>query len=277
MGAAPYPRTVRLAPGLPEVCRLGLATRGASKLRFEDVEAALERGINYLNWCGRPDGLSQAVAHLGKTRQRVVVAVQFKSRTARGAARELDRLLEELRTDYLDVLTFYYVESTQEWDRLLADDGAWSYLQRQKEQGRVRLLGLTTHQRPLAARWARSGRLDLLMVRYNAAHRGAEREIFPVTSALGLPVVTFTALRWGALLKPTPEDPPGFTPPAPGDCYRFCLANPAVSVVLAAPANRRELEDDLFLLDAGQPPSGDELAALRAHGDRVRRHAGAFL
>lgn len=276
MTAAPYPRTVRLAPGLPEVCRLGLATRGTSKLRPEDVEAAVERGINYLNWCGRPDGLSRAIASFGAARKRLVVAAQFKSRTARGAARELDRLLRELSTDYLDVLTFYYVESTQEWDRLLADDGAWGYLQRQKEQARVRLLGLTTHQRPLAARWARSGRLDLLMVRYNAAHRGVEQEIFPVTSALGLPVVTFTALRWGALLKATPEDPPGFAPPTAGECYRFCLANPAVSVVLAAPSNRRELEDDLSLFDPWQPPSPEEFAALCAHGDRVRRHAGAF-
>ena len=35
------------------------------------------------------------------------------------------------------------------------------------------------------------------MIRYNAAHRGAEREVFPVTEALGLPVIAYTALRWG--------------------------------------------------------------------------------
>jgi hypothetical protein len=33
------------------------------------------------------------------------------------------------------------------------------------------------------------------MVRYNAAPRGAERDVFPVTGALGLPVITYTALR----------------------------------------------------------------------------------
>lgn len=271
-----YPRTVRLAPGLPEVCRLGLATRGTSRLEPADVELALGRGLNYLNWCGHRDGLSRAVAGLGKDRTRVVVAAQFQARTARAAARELDRLLGELGADYLDVLTFYYVESEQEWEELLAPGGAYEYLQQQKQRGRVRLLGLTTHQRPLAARWAKSGRLDMLMIRYNAAHRGAEREIFPVTNALGLPVVTFTGLRWGALLKATPEDPPGFRPPAPVDCYRFCLAHPAVSVVLAAPANRSQLEHDLTLLEDWRPPSPEELARLRAHGDRVRRYAGAF-
>ena len=57
---------------------------------------------------------------------------------------------------------------------------------------------------------ARSGLLDLLMIRYNAAHRGAETEIFPVTDSTSLPVVVYTCLRWGALLQSTPDDPPGF-------------------------------------------------------------------
>ena len=51
------------------------------------------------------------------------------------------------------------------------------------------------------------------MIRYNAAHRGAEREVFPVTDAIGMPVIAYTALRWGALLRPTPDDPPGFRVP----------------------------------------------------------------
>ena len=42
---------------------------------------------------------------------------------------------------------------------------------------------------------------------YNAAHRGAETDVFPVTAALGMPVVAYTALRWGALMRPTREDP----------------------------------------------------------------------
>ena len=276
MTVAPFPRAVRLSADLPVVCRFGLATRGTSKLQPEDVEEALERGINYLNWCGRPDGLSRAVAGLGKARERVVVAVQLRSRTAQGAARELERLLKHLRTDYFDVVTFYYVESGEEWRRLVGPGGAWNYLQREREHGRLRLIGLSSHQRRLAACWAASGALDLLMVRYNAAHRGAEQDVFPTTSALGIPVVSFTALRWGALLRRTSEDPPGFRPPAPVDYYRFCLAQPAVAVVLAAPGNSEELKHDLTLLEDWRSPSVTELERLREHGDRVRRHAGLF-
>src|SRR5207248_9048807 len=79
-------RTVSLAPGLPEVCRFGLATRGNTHLKTEDVEHAIGRGLNYLNWCGHSDGLSRAVARLGQERRsRIVVAAQFEARSARDA------------------------------------------------------------------------------------------------------------------------------------------------------------------------------------------------
>ena len=94
-----------------------------------------------------------------------------------------------LRIDYPDVLTYYYVEGPAEWGQLTGPGGALGYCRAARRDGVVRRLGLTTHQRPLAAEAARSGLLDTLMVRYNAAHRDAEREVFPVTDALGLPAI----------------------------------------------------------------------------------------
>ena len=269
-------RTVALAPGLTEVCRLGLATRGNTHLKPEDVEWAIKRGVNYLNWCGHPDGLSCAVARMGSVRKQVMVAAQFQARSAREAEREFASMLEELKTDHIDVLTLYYVESQGEWDAITAPGGAWEYLHEQKRNGRLKMIGLTSHQRSLAAQWAQSEKLDLLMIRYNAAHRGAERDVFPVTQQLDIPVVTFTGLRWKALLDNTPDDPPGFIPPAAAECYRFCLTHPAVAVALAAPGNRSELDHALSLLDDWRAPEEQAQERMLAHGDRVRKHAGTF-
>ena len=268
-------RTAKFGAGMPEVCRLGLATRGGSGLLPDDVEYAVARGINYLNWCGHPDGLSRAIRGLGAARPGVVVAVQLQAREADEAAREFDSILAELGTDYLDIATFYYVESSEEWDEIGGPGGVWEFLDEQKRRGRLRLIGLTTHQRPLAVEWAGTGRLDMLMVRYNAAHRGAEEDVFPAASRIRLPVVTFTGLRWGALPKPAPGDPPG-APLAAAAYYRFCLANENVAVALAAAKNRPELDHALTLLDDWRAPPADEMTALRDHGDRVRRHAGQF-
>jgi hypothetical protein len=114
------------------------------------------------------------------------------------------------------------------------------------------------------------------MIRYNAAHCGAERDVFPVAQERRIPVVTFTGLRWKALLACTPEDPRGFTPPSAVECYRFCLANPAVTVALAAPGNRSELDQDLALLDDWGAQKDVVRERLLAHGEHVRRTAGEF-
>jgi len=266
----------RAATWTRPVCRLGLATRGNTHLTPADVEHALGHGINFLNWCGAPDGLSDFIAGLGPRRSEVAVCVQFEARTATDARDEFEHILMQLHTDYIDVLTFYYVEARAEWEQIIGPGGALPFCAAAQREGRVRMLGVTSHQRRLAAEMADSGLLDMLMIRYNAAHRGAETEVFPVTTAQGLPVVVYTCLRWGALLRPTPDDPPGFiVPPAPA-WYRFAVQHPAVTVTLMAPENRVELDEDLQALGQREPLSVAEYERLAAHGQRVRRHAGSF-
>ena len=73
-----------------------------------------------------------------------------------------------------------------------------------------------------------------------------------------------------------PADPPDFRVPTAPDWYRFALQSPSVAVVLAAPANRVEVNEDLGVLDTAGPLSPSEYAPLAEHGERVRRHAGRF-
>lgn len=269
------PRYARLG-SLGRVCRLGLATRDNTHLDADCVLEAVQRGINYLNWCGRRDGMSAAVRRLGSRRSQVFVAVQLEARTARAARRELRRLLGELGTDYLDVVSYYYLEDADQWRRICRPGGAAEAVAEARQERKVRLTGLTTHQRDLAASIAQAGAVELLMIRYNAAHRAAEQNVLPIARARKIPVVAYTALRWGALIKPTPDDPPGFTVPTAPEWYRFVLCHPAVSVVLMAPSGRRQLEEDLSLLDEWRGLTRRRYAELRAHGDRVHRHAGSF-
>jgi len=263
-------------PPLGKVCRLGLATRGNTTLEPEDVLHAIGRGVNYLNWCTHSDGLSAAVRQLGRQRGEVFIAAQLYAHTAAEAEREINSYLDELQTDYLDALTFYYLESEHEWKTVLAKDGALSLIEKLKSNGTVRAIGVTSHQRDFAAELANTGRLDCLMIRYNAAHRGAETEVFPITQALGLPVISYTAVRWGALMQSTPDDPPNFTPPDAPDWYRFCLCHPGATVTLMAPDGRAELEKNLDLLDNWHGITAAEYDQLKAHGDRVHQHAGSF-
>lgn len=134
-------------------------------------------------------------------------------------------------------------------------------MQRLKAEGKVRVLGTSIHDRKRAGEIAAARSLDLLMIRYNAAHPGAEQDIFPrllETSQVAPPspaIVAYTATAWRKLIR----RPKGWQEPMPsaGDCYRFCLSNPPVDVALMGPKNVAQLDENLRVLEQG-PLSPEE-------------------
>ena len=136
-----------------------------------------------------------------------------------------------------------------------------------RDEGKVRWLCASIHDRPRAGRLAADSILDALMIRYNAAHPGAEQEIFPHLAARRPAVVSYTATAWRKLLA-APKGWSGKVPTA-GDCYRFCLSSPHVDVALTGPRTVAQLRENLAAVERG-PLSAEEDAWMRAVGRAVR-------
>jgi aryl-alcohol dehydrogenase-like predicted oxidoreductase len=175
--------------------------------------------------------------------------------------RATDKLLQTLDTDYIDVLQLFWLGKSSAWT-----PGTIDALVSLRESGKVRRIGVSIHDRPRAGELAADSPLDLLMVRYNAAHPGAERDIFPRVEEKRTAVVAYTATRWRKLLK----RPRGWTGkvPSAADCYRFCLSHPAVDIVLCGPKNETQLNENLAGLAQG-PLDADEMAWMREFGHVV--------
>jgi predicted aldo/keto reductase-like oxidoreductase len=144
-------------------------------------------------------------------------------------------------------------------------------MQRLKESGKVRFVGMSGHKRSLFGKIAGEevkAPVDFFQVRYNAVHSGAEQDIFPHLPQENRPgVVVFTATCWGKLLKPKLV-PAGERPLAPADCYRFVLSHPDVNVCVTAPSTAAQMEDNLKALDAG-PLDEEEMARVRRIGKHI--------
>jgi aryl-alcohol dehydrogenase-like predicted oxidoreductase len=137
-----------------------------------------------------------------------------------------------------------------------------------KETGLVRAVGITTHNRTLVPELHRERLLDVYHVRYNAVHRGGEKDLFPHVVGDEKPgLVAFTATCWGRLLSPK-RMPPGEDPPSAADCYRFALSHPAVDVCMTGPRTLEEMRENLSVLGQG-PMSDEELERMRRIGDHV--------
>ena len=73
---------------------------------------------------------------------------------------------------------------------------------RLKQEGKIKAIGTSIHDRQRAGRLARDSEIDLFMIRYNAKHPGAEQDIFPYLEKRNPAVVAYTALAWGQLIRP---------------------------------------------------------------------------
>lgn len=240
------------------VHRLGLACNFG--LEYDDFNKAFELGLNYLFWTPRMSKATRAVREaMKRDREGICIATGPTFGWFAGTLRRnAEETLKQLDTDYLDVYQIFWLGKTSAFTDAVVEE-----LQRLKESGKVRRIGVSIHDRVRAGRLAEDSPLDMLMIRYNAAHPGAERDIFPHLDARHPAVVAYTATRWRKLLK-RPGGWDGAVPTA-GDCYRFCLSNPNVDVVLNGPASMAQLQDNLAAVQKG-PLSDEEMAWMREFG-----------
>ena len=240
--------------------RLGLS--GSFSLDEAGCREALER-VQYVFWSPRMKGLTPALRDaLARDRDRYVVSAGPLLGYFPGAVRRAaEGALRTLGIGQIDVFQLYWLGKMSAFTGAVRDE-----MVRLREEGKVRALGVSIHDRPRAGRLAEDSILDLLMIRYNAAHPGAEQEIFPRLAGRRPAVVAYTATAWRKLLR-APRGWTGKVPTA-GECYRFCLSSPHVDVVLTGPRSATELRENLAALEKGPLPP-EEMREMRAFGRAV--------
>lgn len=263
---ADFQEMVQLGQTGCSVSRLGLGSSFGAPAAV--IEEAFDHGVNYFYWGSfRRPAFGRAMRNLSRRyREKIVLTVQSYSRVPALLRPSIDVALSRTRVDYFDVLLL----------GMRNDEPAEAYIEAfegLREAGKVRFLALSTHNRPLLPSLFepyRAGRspYEIFMLRYNAVHRGAEKDVFPFVPDEPRPgMIAYTATRWGDLLDPK-KMPAGETPPTASDCYRFALSHPAVDLVLCGPADRAQLLEGLRTLERG-PLEADELARMRRIGDHI--------
>jgi aryl-alcohol dehydrogenase-like predicted oxidoreductase len=241
-------------------------------MRPDDVERSFhEHGVNTFLVHFLMKDVCEGVRRLIRAghRDELVLVSEVGLPFAGSVRRGLEKHLRNLGTDHLDVWLLGWVRS-----RWYVRERVWSAMCELRAQGKARALGLSSHDRKLAVALGRELPADVLMIRYNAAHRGAEREIFEPLADLGdrrPGIIAYTATRWGMLLTPMPKK--GFPEAMTGgECYRFVLGHPRVDMAWCAASSPDELREDVAAALAG-PLAADRLAEVRRFGDAVHQAA----
>lgn len=227
------------------------------------IEEAFEHGVNYFYWGALRRGMmAEGIRRIAKkNREKVVVVLQNYWPIASLIPKSVERGLKELQLDYVDILLFSTFRKRPKQRTI-------EVALKLKEKGLVRHLGLACHHRPRFPEVEEEKIFDVFHVRYNAVHRGAEKDVFPLLpNERGPGIVVFTATSHTRLLRRSYVPKNERTPKAT-DCYRFVLSHPSVHVCISGAQNLEQTRQALRVLELG-PMTEEELDWMRRVGDHV--------
>lgn len=119
------------------------------------IERALDLGVNYIDTSsiyGGPERWSEQYVGrvMERRRSEAFIATKTRERLRDASLRMIEKSLELLKTDHVDLWQLHDVGTMHDIDAIFAKDGAMEALLEMKEQKVVRYLGITGHYRPEA-------------------------------------------------------------------------------------------------------------------------------
>ncbi len=132
---------------------LGCATVGYGAHSMEEgaaiVEACIDAGINYIDCASSYGNGEMKVGEVMKRRRKeVVLATKTLERSYDDAWREINRSLDRLKSDHVDLLQIHSINRMDELDRITRKDGSLAAAIRAKDEGMCKHIGITGHTRP---------------------------------------------------------------------------------------------------------------------------------
>ena len=248
----------------------GIAVNGDPEEARLTYEMAIENGISLFDLAGSNDLPFKALGEAMKgKRDQVFVQAHFGADYTHGEygwTMDLDTIrkslahqLESLQTDYIDYGFIHCLDQPEEFEKAL-NEGLVDLVKDWQQTGRVRHIGLSTHNPVIAHKAMDLGLVDLIMFSINPVYdytdegeyglgQASERmEMYRRAAREGVGISVMKPFSGGQLLD-AKRSPFGFAL-SPWQCIQYALDKPGVLATLPGIGNREQLKDYLAFLEA---------------------------
>ncbi|MDY0297539.1 MAG: aldo/keto reductase [Acidobacteriota bacterium] len=196
-------RTVLGKTGI-EVCRMGFGGIPIQRLSFPEAEkliaAALDAGIDFFDTSRiYTDSEAKLGRALAGRRDRAVIASKSYSRDAARARADLESSLGELKTDHVDIYQLHNVSTEADLERVLGSGGALEALDRAREQGLVRFIGITGHKPWILEKALQAYDFATIQVPVNIVEQSSLDKLIPYARARDIGIIAMKPVAGGAL------------------------------------------------------------------------------
>ena len=259
------------------VSEIGLGCEGFldkdDKITNELFDIAFQHGINCLDlYSPNPDLHRKVGKAIAARRDEFVLQAhlctvwqneQYKAtRKLPEVKAAFETMLTNLNTDYIDIGMIHYVDSIDVWNDIM-ENGIMEYALELKKQGRIRHIGLSSHNPIVALKAVESGLVEVLMFSVNPCYDllpgdedcetlwsadSYDKPLFnldPEREALyeaclreGVGITVMKVFGGGELL--TDKSPAGKAM-TPAQCIHYALTRPAVAAVMSGVHSADEL------------------------------------
>ena len=174
------------------------------------IERALDLGVNYIDTSsiyGGPARWSEQYVGrvMAKRRNEAFLATKTRERTREGSLQMIEKSLQLLQTDHVDLWQLHDVGTMHDVDQIFAKGGAMEALLEMKDQKVVRFLGITGHYRPEALiEGLQRYNFDTILMAMNAAdphHYSFNEKLLPLAVERQMGIIGMKVPARGRLLK----------------------------------------------------------------------------
>jgi predicted aldo/keto reductase-like oxidoreductase len=195
---------IRLGKTNMFVSRLGFGGIPIQRLGEDDAVAVIKRcldlGITFLDTANAytisEERIGKAIA--GR-REEVILATKSTSRKREGVEKHLNLSLVRLNVKYIDLYQFHGVSDKASLDRVLAPDGPISVVEKARDEGLVKHIGITSHQIDVAKEAVASGRFETIMFPFNFVTAEAADELIPLARKHDVGFIVMKPLSGGMI------------------------------------------------------------------------------
>jgi predicted aldo/keto reductase-like oxidoreductase len=248
-------------------------------------DLAEERGVNYFDLYTSNPTIRRAVGEAIKGRREKFIVQshicsvwqdgQYKrTRKIAEVKAGFAEMLELLQTDYIDVGMIHYCDALSDWEEIVSG-GVLDYARQLKKEGKIRHIGLSSHNPQVALKAVESGAIEVLMFSVNPCYdlqpanedveelwaaknysgtltnMDPERQrLYETCQRLGVGITVMKCFGGGDLLDAKLS--PAGAALTVNQCIHYALTRPGVAVVLAGAHSIEQLKTSLAYEEASE-------------------------
>ena len=204
-------KTVRLGKTNLKVSRIGMGgipiQRPTEAEAIKVVHRALDLGVNWIDtavgYGNSEERIGKALATGGR-REQVIIATKTTGKDKSTALKHLERSLECLQTDYIDIWQLHNVKNLEDYERRVhLPGGAMEAAQEALQAGKVRHIGFSSHSLDVALEMVRSDLFETVQFPFNFMVSEAAEKLIPLAQEHDVGFIAMKPLGGGGRLDVT--------------------------------------------------------------------------